>query len=112
MGLNGETIIVTGASSGIGEAAAKLLAQHGANVVLGARRLYLLRKHAHAIETGSGHALAVAGDVEEESYHAGVAGVRPVRTAGRGLQQRGRDRGARPDSRHAERTGTRSSVPI
>ncbi|WP_226622022.1 SDR family oxidoreductase [Alloyangia pacifica] len=36
--LTGKTIIVTGASSGIGAAAARLLAGAGANVVLGARR--------------------------------------------------------------------------
>ena len=36
--ITGKVIIVTGASSGIGEATAKLLASKGAKVVLGARR--------------------------------------------------------------------------
>ncbi len=39
MELEGKTIIITGASSGIGAAAAQLFASEGANVVLGARGL-------------------------------------------------------------------------
>ncbi len=37
--INGKVIIITGASSGIGKATANLLAQNGAKVILGARRL-------------------------------------------------------------------------
>ena len=36
--LNEKVIIITGASSGIGEATARLLAKNGAKVILGARR--------------------------------------------------------------------------
>ena len=36
--IRGKVVAITGASSGIGEAAARLLAQAGASVVLGARR--------------------------------------------------------------------------
>lgn len=37
-GIEGKVVAVTGASGGIGEAAAELLAERGARVVLGARR--------------------------------------------------------------------------
>ena len=38
-GIEGKIVVITGASSGLGEAAARLLSQQGAKVVLGARRL-------------------------------------------------------------------------
>lgn len=43
-GLNGKVVAITGASSGIGEATARLLAQKGAHVVVGARRTERLEK--------------------------------------------------------------------
>jgi len=42
--INGKVVLITGASSGIGEATARLLAAQGAIVVLGARRLERLEK--------------------------------------------------------------------
>ena len=36
--IEGKVVVITGASSGLGEAAARLLAAQGASVVLGARR--------------------------------------------------------------------------
>lgn len=55
-----KVVIITGASSGIGEATAKLLANRGAKVVLGARREDELRELAGAItEAGGGAAYRV-----------------------------------------------------
>ena len=51
-GIEGKVVAITGASSGIGEAAARLLASRGAKVVLGARRSDRLEA-LHAIATAS-----------------------------------------------------------
>ncbi|WP_394825540.1 SDR family oxidoreductase [Pendulispora albinea] len=60
--------IVTGASSGIGHAAAKLFAKEGAKVVVGARRRAELEQLVAEIAAAGGEAVAVAGDVREESF--------------------------------------------
>jgi NADP-dependent 3-hydroxy acid dehydrogenase YdfG len=61
--LNGKVVLITGASSGIGEASARLLAAHGAAVVLGARRTDRTEALAREIESSGGKALAVHLDV-------------------------------------------------
>ncbi|HET9394828.1 MAG TPA: SDR family oxidoreductase, partial [Nitrospiraceae bacterium] len=66
--LNDKIAIVTGASSGIGHAAAKLFAQQGANVIVAARRQPELDALVADIERSGGKALAVAGDVKDEAY--------------------------------------------
>ncbi len=68
MRLQNKTIIVTGASSGIGEAAAGIFAAEGANVVLGARREKHLQTVAARIRGAGGRAVHLAGDVEEEGF--------------------------------------------
>ncbi|MEJ5020880.1 SDR family oxidoreductase [Ochrobactrum vermis] len=68
MELESKTIIVTGASSGIGAAAARLFASEGANVVLGARRSGELKVVSEAITQANGRAVVLAGDVKDEGY--------------------------------------------
>ena len=66
--LDGKVAIVTGASSGIGRATAKLFAQEGARIVVAARRQAELDALVKEIEAGGGQAVAVAGDVKDEAY--------------------------------------------
>ncbi len=68
MELESKTIIITGASSGIGAAAALLFAAEGANVVLGARRSAQLEILVEKINRGNGRAVFLAGDVKDEGY--------------------------------------------
>lgn len=68
MELEGKSIIITGASSGIGAAAALLFAAEGANLVLGARRSKELEDVANQISSSGGKAVRLAGDVKDEQY--------------------------------------------
>ena len=67
--LNGKVAIVTGASSGIGRATAKLFAAEGAKVIVGARRGTELESLVADIKAAGGDAAALAGDVRSEDYH-------------------------------------------
>lgn len=60
--------IITGASSGIENATARLFASEGARVVLAARRRAELEALAAEIVAAGGIAFALAGDVGDESY--------------------------------------------
>jgi NADP-dependent 3-hydroxy acid dehydrogenase YdfG len=62
-GINGKVVAITGASSGIGEATARLLAERGAVVALGARRTDRLDKLAREIRDNGGRAVTRATDV-------------------------------------------------
>jgi short-subunit dehydrogenase len=65
--LAGQVIIVTGASSGIGEAAARRLARGGAKVVISARRPDRLESLARELDPSGANVLAVAGDVTSDA---------------------------------------------
>jgi short-subunit dehydrogenase len=65
--LKDKTIIVTGASAGIGSAISLRLAGEGARVIVAARRQQRLDELKHEIESSGGRALAVSCDVNDEA---------------------------------------------
>src|SRR5436305_15329830 len=65
--IDDKVVIITGASSGIGEATAKLLASKGAKLVLGARREDQLKQIVEEIERDGGQAVYRRLDVTEPS---------------------------------------------
>jgi NAD(P)-dependent dehydrogenase (short-subunit alcohol dehydrogenase family) len=65
--LDGKVAIVTGASSGIGRAAARLFADEGAKVIVSARRQDELDRLVSEIAGGGGTAMAYAGDIRDEA---------------------------------------------
>ncbi|HXU61611.1 MAG TPA: SDR family oxidoreductase [Polyangia bacterium] len=65
IGLAGKRILLTGASSGIGEAAAEQFAREGATVVVVARRQELLDALAGRITAAGGDAMAIACDISD-----------------------------------------------
>jgi NADP-dependent 3-hydroxy acid dehydrogenase YdfG len=102
--LDGKVAVVTGASSGIGEATAEALAAEGATVVVAARREERLADLAKRIEENGGKVLAAACDVADEDQAHGLirkaeeefgsvdilvnnAGVMLLSTVGKGLSE-------------------------
>ncbi len=65
--LSGTVALVTGASSGIGEATARRLAAEGAAVAVAARRLDRLEKLVEEIDDAGGKALAIEADVTDRA---------------------------------------------
>jgi short-subunit dehydrogenase len=65
--LNGKVVLITGASSGFGEEAARLFAKEGCRVVLAARRLERLQALADDIQGSGGEAVAIPVDVNESA---------------------------------------------
>ena len=61
--IEGKIIVITGASSGLGEATARHLSAQGATVVLGARRIERLQILADELIASGGKALALTTDV-------------------------------------------------
>ncbi|MDU8923322.1 SDR family oxidoreductase [Pasteurellaceae bacterium LIM206] len=71
--IQNKVVIITGASSGLGEATARHLAGLGAKLVLAARRLDRLKKLVADIQAQGGDAIAVAMDVSKQADVANVA---------------------------------------
>jgi short-subunit dehydrogenase len=65
--LRGKVVLITGASSGFGEDAARLFAKEGCKVVLAARRLERLQELAADIQSQGGEAIAVPVDVNQSA---------------------------------------------
>lgn len=65
--INGKVVVITGASSGLGETTARHLASKGASVVLGARRIENLEKIAKEIREAGGKAEVLKMDVTNAS---------------------------------------------
>jgi len=63
--IKGKVVVITGASSGLGEATARFLSAQGASVVLGARRVERLQALTEELNQSGGKALAVPTDVTE-----------------------------------------------
>lgn len=63
--IDGKVIVITGASSGLGEAAARLLGAQGARLVLGARRIDRIQALADELQAKGIQARAIATDVTQ-----------------------------------------------
>jgi NAD(P)-dependent dehydrogenase (short-subunit alcohol dehydrogenase family) len=72
LALEGGTVIVTGAGSGIGAATARLLGAAGASVVLVGRRAAPLRQNADAVEQAGGRAVPVPADLADRTSPARI----------------------------------------
>jgi len=70
--LDGKVAVITGASSGIGEATAEALAAEGASVVISARRRDRLEDLVERISGDGGKAVAVECDITEEEQAHGL----------------------------------------
>ena len=81
-GIQGKVVAITGASSGIGEATALLLAGRGAKVVLGARRADRLEALAARIAAAGGEAAYTATDVARRHDLQNLVKLATAATAG------------------------------
>jgi NAD(P)-dependent dehydrogenase (short-subunit alcohol dehydrogenase family) len=71
--LNGKTALITGASSGLGMRFVEVLSQHGAKVILVARRIEKLNELAAEIQSKGGKAVPIQMDVaDRESVKSGL----------------------------------------
>ena len=75
LGIEGKVVALTGASSGIGEATALLLAERGAKLVLGARRADRLEALAGRIAAAGGEAVFARTDVKRREDLVALVGL-------------------------------------
>lgn len=80
--LAGKVALVTGASSGIGRATARLFAEQGAQLVVTARRQAELDTLVEEILAAGGEAVALAGDIQDEAHHRALVALAEARFAG------------------------------
>jgi NADP-dependent 3-hydroxy acid dehydrogenase YdfG len=73
--IEGKVVVITGASSGIGEATALLLAERGAKVVLGARRSDRLKTLADRIAASGGEVAYIQTDVKRREDLSNLVGL-------------------------------------
>jgi len=70
--IEGEVVVITGASSGLGEATARFLSAQGASVVPGARRVNRIQSLADELTASGGKALAITTDVTHRRSREGI----------------------------------------
>ena len=80
--LQGKVALVTGASSGIGRASARLFAEQGAQVVVTARRGAELDGLVQEIVATGGEAVALAGDIQDEAHSSALVELALARFGG------------------------------
>ena len=80
--LEDKIVIITGARSGIGRAAAKLFVRHGARIVVNARGREGLDSLVREIADEGGEAVALAGDIADEGTHVELVALARARFGG------------------------------
>ena len=105
--IEGKVVVITGASSGIGEATARLLASSGARVVVGARRTERLETLVADITRSGGSARFRAVDVTKRADVQAFVDYRQsrIRRGRRARQQRRRDAAVPADRSQGRRVG-------
>ncbi len=82
MSLSGKTIIITGASSGIGAAVARNLAEDGANLILAARRKDKLEEVQASLPDDGGQSAIAVGDVQDEGFNQSLVEIAQFKFGG------------------------------